>query len=52
MCHPVETQIRGESLANFQLFSLILGVLIAVVGCYGFAVSRFGHSDLRNLQHG
>ncbi|XP_057963859.1 uncharacterized protein LOC131155002 [Malania oleifera] len=48
-CHSSESQVRGELLANFQLFSLVLGVLVAVVGSYGFAVSRFGHSDLRSL---
>ena len=48
-CHPTDSEVRGELLANFQLFSLVLGVLVAVVGSYGFAASRYGNSDLRGL---
>ncbi|XVE57328.1 hypothetical protein DITRI_Ditri04bG0082400 [Diplodiscus trichospermus] len=47
-CHP-DSEVRGELLANFQLFSLVLGVLVAVVGSYGFAASRYGNSDLRSM---
>lgn len=49
ICHSVDSEVRGELLANFQLFSLVLGVLVAVVGSYGFAASRYGHSELRSL---
>jgi nitrate reductase NapE component len=48
-CHSADSEVRGELLANFQLFSLVLGVLVAVVGSYGFAASRYGHSELRIL---
>ncbi|RVW89532.1 hypothetical protein CK203_043585 [Vitis vinifera] len=48
-CHSPEYQVRGELLANFQLFIIAFGVLVAVVGSYGFAASRFGHPDLRSL---
>lgn len=50
-CRSIDSQVRGELLANFQLFSLVLGVLAAAVVSYGFAASRYGHSDLRHL-HG
>ncbi|KAA8521249.1 hypothetical protein F0562_011914 [Nyssa sinensis] len=48
-CHSTDHEVRGELLANFQLFVIVLGVLVAVVVSYGFAASRFGHSDLRRL---
>lgn len=48
-CHSTDSGVRGELLANLQLFSLVLGVLVAVVGSYGFAASRFGHPELRSL---
>ncbi|KAJ9707475.1 hypothetical protein PVL29_002487 [Vitis rotundifolia] len=48
-CHSPAYQVRGELLANFQLFIIAFGVLVAVVGSYGFAASRFGHPDLRSL---
>lgn len=48
-CHSADFEVRGELLANFQLFSMVLGVLVAVVSSYIFAASRFGHSDLRGL---
>lgn len=49
VCHSKDNQVRGELLANFQLFSLVLGVLVVVVVLYGFAASRFTHSDVRKL---
>lgn len=49
VCNSVESEARGEYLANFQLFSLVLGVLALVVGCYGFAARQFGRSELRSL---
>lgn len=48
-CHSSDNEVRGELLANFQFFSIVLGVLVAVVGGYYFVASRFGHSDLRRL---
>ncbi|XP_059440713.1 uncharacterized protein LOC132173279 [Corylus avellana] len=48
-CHSEDSEVRGELLANFQLFSLVLGVLVAVVGSYGFAASRYGHSEIRSM---
>ncbi|CAK9153285.1 unnamed protein product [Ilex paraguariensis] len=55
VCPLMDNQIRGELLASFQLFYLVLGVLVGVVASYGFAASRFGHSDLKSLhtsEHG
>ncbi|ONI05739.1 hypothetical protein PRUPE_5G022200 [Prunus persica] len=49
-CHSVDNEVRGELLANFQFFVLVLGVLTAVVGGYGFVALRFGHSDPRSLR--
>ncbi|RZC91474.1 hypothetical protein C5167_027535 [Papaver somniferum] len=49
VCKSLNNQVRGELLANFQLFSLVFGVFVGVVGFYGFAASRYGHSDLRRL---
>lgn len=48
-CPSADNEVRGELLANFQFFSIVLGVLVAVVGGYGFVASRFGHSDIRRL---
>lgn len=48
MCRSKESEIRGELLANFQLFSLVLGVLVATVGAYLFAHSFKTHSDHRH----
>ncbi|KAF5477876.1 hypothetical protein F2P56_004485 [Juglans regia] len=48
-CHSKDSEVRGELLANFQLFSLVLGVLVAVVGSYAFAASRYRHSELGSL---
>ncbi|KAH7514802.1 uncharacterized protein LOC107430960 [Ziziphus jujuba] len=48
-CHSKDKEIRGLLLANFQLFSLVLGVLVAVVVAYGYAASKFGHSSVRSL---
>ncbi|XP_052209932.1 uncharacterized protein LOC127813166 [Diospyros lotus] len=48
-CHSMENQVQGELLANFQLFVIVLGVLVAVVASYWFAAARFGHSDLRSF---
>lgn len=47
VCHSADSQIRGELLANFQLFSMVVGVFVMIAGSYSFATSRFGHSDHR-----
>ncbi|OVA18424.1 Protein of unknown function DUF716 [Macleaya cordata] len=49
MCKSTNSQVRGELLANFQLFGLVFGVFVGVVGSYGFAAARYGHSELRRL---
>lgn len=49
-CRSKESEIRGELLANFQLFSQVLGVLVATVGAYCFAHSANGQTDLRSSQ--
>lgn len=48
MCHSKDSEVRGEFLANFQLFSMVLGVLGGVVGVYCFAAAKYGHPDLRS----
>ncbi|GMN40773.1 hypothetical protein TIFTF001_010004 [Ficus carica] len=52
VCHSPDSEVRGELLANFQLFSMVLGVFTAVVGAYAFAASRVGHSDTQSLHTG
>ncbi|KAI4327984.1 hypothetical protein L6164_020384 [Bauhinia variegata] len=47
-CHPTQSEVRGELLANFQLFSAVLVVLVGTVASYGFAASRYGHSDIKS----
>ncbi|KAJ7953361.1 Transmembrane protein 45B [Quillaja saponaria] len=49
-CHSIESAVRGEMLANVQLFLEVLGILVAVVVSYGFAASRYGNSDLKSMQ--
>ncbi|KAK2995052.1 hypothetical protein RJ640_024510 [Escallonia rubra] len=48
-CHSQDKEVRGQLLANFQLFSLVFGVLVAVAGSYIFAAKRFGHSGVMSL---
>ncbi|KAF5748729.1 transmembrane protein 45A [Tripterygium wilfordii] len=50
LCRSTEKEVRGEQLANVQLFGLVLGVLVIVVVSYAFAASRYGRSDSRKLQ--
>ncbi|KAK0590722.1 hypothetical protein LWI29_030848 [Acer saccharum] len=50
-CHSTDSEVRGELLANFQLFAMVFGVLVGVVGSYILAASRYGDSNLRSL-HG
>ncbi|XP_058188985.1 uncharacterized protein LOC131306634 [Rhododendron vialii] len=48
-CHSSGSEVRGELLANFQLFMMVLGVLLAVVLSYVFySASRFRHSGVRS----
>ncbi|KAL5550835.1 hypothetical protein UlMin_001011 [Ulmus minor] len=49
VCNSPDSEVRGELLANFQLFMMVFGVLVSVVGAYGFAASKFGHSDIGGL---
>ncbi|KAL9387337.1 hypothetical protein Peur_020461 [Populus x canadensis] len=49
VCRSSDSLVRGELLADFQLFSLVFGVLVTVAASYGFAASRYGHSDLNSL---
>ncbi|KAJ0970906.1 hypothetical protein J5N97_018865 [Dioscorea zingiberensis] len=47
-CESHDSQIRGEFIANIQLFSLVFLVVIFVLGCYSVAASKYGHSELLN----
>lgn len=49
ICRSAASQVRGELLANFQLFALVLGVFVAVAILYDFLESKYGHSDIRSL---
>ncbi|THU56799.1 hypothetical protein C4D60_Mb11t21010 [Musa balbisiana] len=51
-CHSHDNQVRGELLANVQLFSLSLLVLFFVLGSYAVAASRYGHPDLSRSHAG
>lgn len=44
LCHSVDSEVRGQLLANFQLFALVFCVLGGVAVLYGFAAMRFGGS--------
>lgn len=45
-CHSSESEVRGELLANFQLFSMVFFLFLGVVGSYLFVASC---SDIRRL---
>ncbi|KAG9452851.1 hypothetical protein H6P81_005755 [Aristolochia fimbriata] len=47
-CRDPESEIRGELWANFQLFTAVLFVFVAVVGSYAFAAAKYGHSELES----
>ncbi|KAF3795956.1 Transmembrane protein [Nymphaea thermarum] len=47
VCRSSELEIRGEILANFQLFALIFAVIVTILGFYWLAVTQ--HPDSRNL---
>lgn len=49
-CRSVASEVRGELLANFQLFALLLGVLVAVALSYVFVESKYGHYEVPSLQ--
>ncbi|KAK9699048.1 hypothetical protein RND81_08G149600 [Saponaria officinalis] len=50
-CRSADSQIRGELLANFQLFSMVFGVFVLVALSYAFANSRFGRAHRDGLQN-
>ncbi|XP_021768319.1 transmembrane protein 45A-like [Chenopodium quinoa] len=50
VCHSTVSLIRGEMLANFQLFSMVIGVFGVISVLYSFASSTYGHSSQENLQ--
>ncbi|KAI9071669.1 hypothetical protein K1719_003668 [Acacia pycnantha] len=49
MCHSEDSEVRGELLANFQLFLLVFGVLVATIVAYLIAASRYGNSSVKSL---
>ncbi|XP_061347382.1 uncharacterized protein LOC133292915 isoform X2 [Gastrolobium bilobum] len=44
-CHSKANEVRGELLANVQLFFAVLAVLVGTIASYGFAASRYGNCD-------
>ncbi|BAT99719.1 hypothetical protein LR48_Vigan06g069700 [Vigna angularis] len=48
-CHSADSEVRGELLANFQLFVAVLVVLVGTVVSYGFAASRYGKYEVKSL---
>lgn len=49
-CVARDSEVRGQFLANIQLFSLVFLVFAYVIGCFAVAVYRYGHPDLKRLQ--
>lgn len=47
-CHSHDSQVRGELIANFQLFSLAFLVLVFVLGSYATAAKWYGHPELKS----
>ncbi|XXG55690.1 hypothetical protein AAC387_Pa03g3300 [Persea americana] len=47
-CSSADNEVRGELLANLQLFVAVFFTLVGVIGSYGFAASKYGHSDLKS----
>ncbi|KAH6759849.1 plant viral-response family protein [Perilla frutescens var. hirtella] len=43
-CHSTEHEIRGELLANFQLFAQVFSVLVAAAAAYIFIEPKYGRS--------
>jgi len=48
-CHSADSEVRGELLANFQLFVAVLVVLVGTVASYVFAASRYGKYEVKSL---
>jgi len=48
-CHSADSEVRGELLANLQLFVAVLVVLVGTVVSYGFAASRYGSYEVKSL---
>lgn len=48
-CHSNDSEVRGELLANFQLFVAVLTVLVGTVASYVYAASRYGNPELKIL---
>lgn len=44
VCHSADSQIRGELFANFQLFSMVVGVFVLISASYSFINSRYSSS--------
>ncbi|GAB4857942.1 hypothetical protein Ancab_015847 [Ancistrocladus abbreviatus] len=51
VCHSGDSLVRGELLANCQLFSMVFSVLLMVVGSYSYIASRFGHANSSALHN-
>ncbi|XP_016201214.1 transmembrane protein 45A [Arachis ipaensis] len=48
-CHSNDSELRGELLANFQLFVAVFVVLIGTLVSYGYAASRYGNSQVKGM---
>lgn len=48
-CHSHDSEVRAELLANFQLFLLVLAVIVGTVVSYGYAAKRYGNCELKSL---
>ncbi|CAL0314197.1 unnamed protein product [Lupinus luteus] len=48
-CHSKESEVRGELLANFQLFIAVFVVLAGTTASYVFAASRYGNPEVNRL---
>lgn len=44
VCHSADSQIRGELFANFQLFSMVVGIFVLISVSYSFIDSRYSSS--------
>lgn len=44
-CYSNESEVRGELLANFQLFVAVLVVLAGAIASISFAASRYGNLE-------
>ncbi|ONK71602.1 uncharacterized protein A4U43_C04F10380 [Asparagus officinalis] len=48
VCKLRDSQVRGEIIANCQLFLLVFLVLVFVVGAYATAARLYGHPELKS----